>query len=94
MRHSDFHVGSLVMLKPGVKPGGKMEGREDNRFSTIASFMDTIIGGVRLSHDLRCCLYWNVDDLVVVNPAKVWNKAYRKGFVAGKNRKAKKNKAE
>jgi hypothetical protein len=87
MKNDPINIGDLVMLQPKIKKIGK----QPFQFSTVVEIHS---GAAILKHPLNDTRIWEYDELRVVDPAKIWNKAYRKGMVAGKNLKTKKQKAK
>ena len=85
---TEIKIGDLVMLKPSVKKVGK----QPFQFSTVVEVQH---GAVILAYPLNETRIWGTVELRVVDPAKIWNKAYHKGLCAGKNLKNKnKNKSK
>lgn len=62
-----IQVGQTVKLKPSVVHACP-EGRKDNDTAVVRGSLEPKIrGGVVMDRDLHGCLYWNVDDLELVD---------------------------
>lgn len=91
----DFPVGQAVMVNPGVGLS-PLPDVDNVEFSVVAHRYDNDdgvpTGWVKMYWPLRGRMDWEITSIRPVEPTKVWNKAYRKGLVAGKHLKTRKKK--